>query len=62
MICLTMKEAASRLGVSETTFWRMRKDFALPTIRLHKRELVELETLESWLRSPERISASADSK
>lgn len=58
---LTMKEAASKAGVSVTTLWRMRKDTpTLNTVRLIKRELVEEDVFLDWLRS--RTSATADNK
>lgn len=58
---LTMKEAASKAGVSVTTLWRMRKDTpTLRTVRLIKRELVEEDVFLDWLRN--RTSAVADNK
>ena len=55
MKTLSMSEAASHLGVSRSTFWRMRKDRPLKTIPGYRRERVEVGELEKWLLDEQRI-------
>lgn len=49
MKVISMKEAASLLGVSTVTFWRMRKDFPLKTIVISRREMVDESDLKAWI-------------
>lgn len=57
MKLLNAKQAAEHLNVSVVTFWRMRKDYPLPSVRAYKRELFDEEVLDEWFLNPERISA-----
>lgn len=54
MKVISMKEAASLLGVSTVTFWRMRKDFPLKTIVISRREMVEVGDLKAWVMDQNR--------
>lgn len=60
MILLTSVQAAKRINVSRSTFWRMRKDYPLKTFRVRRREMFLAEDLDAWFASKERMSASAD--
>lgn len=57
MVLLTAKQAAAHIHVSTATFWRMRKDFPLPGIKVYRRELFDVEELEKWFLSKERTSS-----
>lgn len=61
MMLLTSVQAAKRLHVSRSTFWRMRKDYPLKTFRVRRREMFLVEDLDEWFASKERMSAYADS-
>lgn len=54
MVLLEMKDCAEKLGVSISTFWRMRKDFPIRTYHLGKKELIDQRDLDEWFISEER--------
>lgn len=54
MILLDKKQCAEKLGVSASTFWRMRKDFPIKTYHIGGREMIEQEDLWTWFVSDER--------
>ena len=49
MKLLNANEAAEHLHVSRTTFWKMRKDCPLPTVKAYRRiQLFDVDVLEKW--------------
>lgn len=53
----TAKGAAEHLGISTTTFWRMRKEFPLRSVKAYRAERYEESELEAWFRDPNKVSS-----
>lgn len=58
---LSMAEVAQLLGISRTFLWELTKEEDFPSISLHTRQYVRVESLLAWIRAkehPERKPAT----
>jgi excisionase family DNA binding protein len=60
-LCLTVQEAAARIGVSDRQVYNLAREAGLPTIKLMGRRLVRAADLDAWIAAQplDRLTATA---